>query len=196
MGRIYEVGRWDGFRCHYIHTEFYKDWFRHSKVNGRGRSSQTYRQQCDLISWLSFFKINKLKDVGFEVLTPVVMKSFAFWDNGRHTAGPAEVIKGPWWLFTAVDPLKLILKSQLTSQIQKSSALKSVSVIVFSLIYKVLYGWSLWWNRLYQCKVKSGVMTGEMLRALAAQLSLQTACIIQPILFIAYSWYLSIQPLA
>jgi hypothetical protein len=36
MGRTYEVSRWDGLRCHDIHSEFQKDWFRHSKVNKGG----------------------------------------------------------------------------------------------------------------------------------------------------------------
>jgi hypothetical protein len=35
MGGIYEVRQWDRLRCHDIHTEFHKEWFRHSKV-GRG----------------------------------------------------------------------------------------------------------------------------------------------------------------
>jgi hypothetical protein len=46
-GGIYEVRRWDGLRCHGIHTKFHKDWFRHSKVN-RG-DSQTQRQHGDHI---------------------------------------------------------------------------------------------------------------------------------------------------
>jgi hypothetical protein len=33
VGRIYEVRRWDELRCRDIHTEFHKDWFRHSKVD-------------------------------------------------------------------------------------------------------------------------------------------------------------------
>jgi hypothetical protein len=36
MGGIYEVLRWDALRCHDIHTEFYKDRFRHSKVDMGG----------------------------------------------------------------------------------------------------------------------------------------------------------------
>jgi hypothetical protein len=36
MGRIYKVRRWDGLKCHDIHTKFHKDWSRHSKV-GTGR---------------------------------------------------------------------------------------------------------------------------------------------------------------
>jgi hypothetical protein len=32
---IYEVSRWDGLRCHDIHTKFHKDWFGHSKVHRR-----------------------------------------------------------------------------------------------------------------------------------------------------------------
>jgi hypothetical protein len=36
MGTIYEVRRWDGLRCHdiLVHAKFYKDRFRHSKVDG------------------------------------------------------------------------------------------------------------------------------------------------------------------
>jgi hypothetical protein len=33
MGGIYEVRRWDGLRCHDIHTKFHKDWLSHSKVH-------------------------------------------------------------------------------------------------------------------------------------------------------------------
>jgi hypothetical protein len=40
MGGIYEVPLWDGLRCHDIHTEFHKYWFRHSNVN-RGRYTHT-----------------------------------------------------------------------------------------------------------------------------------------------------------
>jgi hypothetical protein len=40
MGRIYEVRRSDGLRCHDIHTKCHKDWFRHSKVNRE--DSQTH----------------------------------------------------------------------------------------------------------------------------------------------------------
>jgi hypothetical protein len=47
MGRIYEVRRWDGLRCHATHTKFHKDWFRHSKFDSRG---YTDRQNDDLIS--------------------------------------------------------------------------------------------------------------------------------------------------
>jgi hypothetical protein len=36
MGGIYEVRRWDGLRCHDIHTKFHIDSFRHSKVDGGG----------------------------------------------------------------------------------------------------------------------------------------------------------------
>jgi hypothetical protein len=39
MGGIYEVRRLDGLGCRNTHTEFYKDWFRHSKVN-RGRFTE------------------------------------------------------------------------------------------------------------------------------------------------------------
>jgi hypothetical protein len=36
MRRIYDVRRWDGLRCHNIHTKFNKDWFRHLKVDRKG----------------------------------------------------------------------------------------------------------------------------------------------------------------
>jgi hypothetical protein len=36
MRGIYEVRCSDGLRCHNIDTEFQKDWFRHSKVDGGG----------------------------------------------------------------------------------------------------------------------------------------------------------------
>jgi hypothetical protein len=32
MGGIYEVHRSDGRSCHDVHTNFRKDWFRHSEV--------------------------------------------------------------------------------------------------------------------------------------------------------------------
>jgi hypothetical protein len=35
-GGIYELRRFDWPRCHDIHTEFHKDWVRHSKGNGEG----------------------------------------------------------------------------------------------------------------------------------------------------------------
>jgi hypothetical protein len=34
MGGIYEVSCWDGLRCNDVHTNFHKDWFSHSKING------------------------------------------------------------------------------------------------------------------------------------------------------------------
>jgi hypothetical protein len=34
MGRMYEVRRRDGLRCHDFHINFHKDLFRHSKVIG------------------------------------------------------------------------------------------------------------------------------------------------------------------
>jgi hypothetical protein len=33
MGVIYEVHRFDGLRCHDIHTEFHNNWYSHSKVD-------------------------------------------------------------------------------------------------------------------------------------------------------------------
>jgi hypothetical protein len=48
-GGIFEVRRWYGFRCHDIHTKFYKDWFSHSKV---GDDSLTPRRRGDRISLL------------------------------------------------------------------------------------------------------------------------------------------------
>jgi hypothetical protein len=38
-----------------IHTEFHKDWFRHSKIEV-GLHIQTHRQHGDLISLLLFFQ--------------------------------------------------------------------------------------------------------------------------------------------
>jgi hypothetical protein len=44
MGGIYEVRRWDGLRCHDLHTKFHKDWVRHSEVYRRGYTdTQTVR---------------------------------------------------------------------------------------------------------------------------------------------------------
>jgi hypothetical protein len=47
MGETYEIRRWGGLRCHDLHTKFYKDWFRHSEVDGgytwRHRHTQTQR---------------------------------------------------------------------------------------------------------------------------------------------------------
>jgi hypothetical protein len=48
MGGIYKVLRWDGLRCHDIHTKFHKDWFGHSEIN-KG-DTQTHRQHYDRIS--------------------------------------------------------------------------------------------------------------------------------------------------
>jgi hypothetical protein len=56
MEGIYGVSRWDGLRSHDIHTEFHKDWFRHSKVD-QGR--HTDRQHDDGISLILFFKNKK-----------------------------------------------------------------------------------------------------------------------------------------
>jgi hypothetical protein len=33
MEGIYKVHRWDGFRCHYVHTKFHEDYFRYWKVD-------------------------------------------------------------------------------------------------------------------------------------------------------------------
>jgi hypothetical protein len=48
-GGMCKVRRWDGLRCHVMHTEFHKDWFRHSKFVRR-----IHRQHGDLISLFSF----------------------------------------------------------------------------------------------------------------------------------------------
>jgi hypothetical protein len=58
VGGIYEVHRWDGLRCHDIHTKFHKDWFRHPNLIVG--DSQTYRQHCDLSRCFYFFKIRKV----------------------------------------------------------------------------------------------------------------------------------------
>jgi hypothetical protein len=42
MGGIYEVRRWDWFRCHDMRTKFQTDWFRHSKADWR--DTQTDRK--------------------------------------------------------------------------------------------------------------------------------------------------------
>jgi hypothetical protein len=56
MGEIYEVGHLDRLRYHDIHTKFYKDWFRNSKVGGI--HTYKYRQYEDLISVFLFFQNN------------------------------------------------------------------------------------------------------------------------------------------
>jgi hypothetical protein len=38
VGGIYDVCRWDGLRCHDIHTKFHKYCFSYSKVDGGGDS--------------------------------------------------------------------------------------------------------------------------------------------------------------
>jgi hypothetical protein len=53
-GGMYEVCRSDRLRCHDIHTKFYIDWFRHSKVDRW--DTQTHRQHGDRISLLLFFQ--------------------------------------------------------------------------------------------------------------------------------------------
>jgi hypothetical protein len=55
MGGIYEIHYWDELKCHDIHTDLHKDWFRHSKVGG-GIYIQTHRQEGDLINVLLFFQ--------------------------------------------------------------------------------------------------------------------------------------------
>jgi hypothetical protein len=61
MEGICEVRRWDGIRCHDIHTEFNIDWFRHSKVNGAelhrhtGRRSHTSRLKIERILYHTYF---------------------------------------------------------------------------------------------------------------------------------------------
>jgi hypothetical protein len=61
-GRIYEVRRCDGLRCHDIHTSFYKDCFRDLKVD-KGDT-----QHGDRISLHIFFqnKESRLKNVSEE----------------------------------------------------------------------------------------------------------------------------------
>jgi hypothetical protein len=48
------MGRWDGFKCHDIHIECHKNWFRDSKVDGG--HSQTHRQYDDGTSLLLIFQ--------------------------------------------------------------------------------------------------------------------------------------------
>jgi hypothetical protein len=52
MGGICEVRRWDGLRCHDMHTKFHEEWFRHSKVNWGG----IHREHGDRINLLIFFQ--------------------------------------------------------------------------------------------------------------------------------------------
>jgi hypothetical protein len=59
IGGIYEAHRWNGFRCHDIHTKCDEVWFKHSNLMG-GRNTQTHRQHGDLISRLLFYKISRL----------------------------------------------------------------------------------------------------------------------------------------
>jgi hypothetical protein len=54
MGGIYEVRRWDAFRCHHIHSKFHKESFSHSKVDRV--DTQTHRQHGVLINLLLFFQ--------------------------------------------------------------------------------------------------------------------------------------------
>jgi hypothetical protein len=67
-GEIYEIRRFDGVRCHDMHTKFHKDWFRQSKVNkgetdkhtytrARARThTHTHTHTGDLASLLLFFQ--------------------------------------------------------------------------------------------------------------------------------------------
>jgi hypothetical protein len=58
MGGIYEVRRWDEFRCHDIYIKFNKNWFRHSKVDGM---IHRHTQSMVIESTFFFFKMRKLK---------------------------------------------------------------------------------------------------------------------------------------
>jgi hypothetical protein len=54
MGGIYGERCQDWLRCHDIHTEFHKDWFRHSEVDKRGgihKYTDTY---------FYFFRVKKI----------------------------------------------------------------------------------------------------------------------------------------
>jgi hypothetical protein len=62
---LMEVPPSDGFRCHDIHTEFHKDWFRHSKVDCGG-DTQTHRQNGDLINLLLFFQSEERRTIKSE----------------------------------------------------------------------------------------------------------------------------------
>jgi hypothetical protein len=57
---IYEVHRCDWLRCHDIHTEFHKCWYRQSNGDKeRYRRRHSDRQQGNLLSLLLFFFQNK-----------------------------------------------------------------------------------------------------------------------------------------
>jgi hypothetical protein len=77
MGGIYEVRRWDGFKCHDTHTKSHKDWSRHSKVNGTGGESRTHRQHGNLISLFLFF-IFQYKESRIKMYVFVPWRSFMF----------------------------------------------------------------------------------------------------------------------
>jgi hypothetical protein len=90
-GEIYEVCRWDGLRCHDIHTKFHKDWFRHSKIDRADTQTQT--------SWWShepfFFQNHKIS-------VPILLVSY----RGPNTGYP-KVSRNFFWNIMRCSLLKV-----------------------------------------------------------------------------------------
>jgi hypothetical protein len=59
MGGIYEVRRWDGLRCHFIHTRFHKDWFRYSIADRGETQTHRHRQDGDSVNLYLFLQNNE-----------------------------------------------------------------------------------------------------------------------------------------
>jgi hypothetical protein len=59
MGWMYEVCRWNGLRCHDMHTKFRKDWLSQSKIVMG--DTQTHRQHEDREGLLLFFQSKEIR---------------------------------------------------------------------------------------------------------------------------------------
>jgi hypothetical protein len=75
MGQVYEVCRLDGQKCHNIHINFRKYWFRLSKVDMGG--TQTHRQHVDCISLLLVYQ-NKESSLQVHVLRTFLSVRYYF----------------------------------------------------------------------------------------------------------------------
>jgi hypothetical protein len=63
MGGIYEVVcRCDGLKCHDVRTKFYKDWFKHSKVDSEGIHRHTDKMETACL--LLYFHSKEVYEVG------------------------------------------------------------------------------------------------------------------------------------